>query len=403
MIQLAQKQKIYVAMSGGVDSAVVAALLVKAGYDVTGVYMKNWADNFGISARCPWEDDLEDVKKVAEHLGIPYRVYNFEKEYKERILDYFFAEYKAGRTPNPDILCNNLVKFDLFAERAFSEGATHIATGHYARREIDQGFSWEKQGKLGLYTALDSTKDQAYFLQRLSKEQLERAIFPLGNYYKSEVRALAKDFKLPNAEKKDSQGICFIGDIDVRDFIREHLQTNPGNIIDDETGLIVGKHQGLWFYTIGQRQGIGVSSASEPYFVVDKRSESNELVIAKGHDNLRLLKQEVRIGQIHAISGQFFEGQEVAVSLRYREKPLLAKIKNYVNGKGTLVSQTEKSFWAPAAGQGALLFNRENIENLSEKADKITNTQVLYKYFTESETRSGIRAVEILGGGVLVE
>ncbi len=388
-------------MSGGVDSAVVAALLVKAGFDVTGVYMKNWADNFGVSARCPWEEDVEDVKKVAEHLNIPWKVFNFEKEYKERILDYFFAEYKAGRTPNPDILCNNLVKFDLFAERAFAEGATHIATGHYARRRSNQGFSWEEQGELGLFTALDSTKDQGYFLQRLSSLQLETALFPLGNYYKSEVRVLAKAFGLPNAEKKDSQGICFIGDIDVRDFIKEHLDTNPGDIVDDETNLVVGRHQGLWFYTIGQRQGIGVSSADSPYFVVEKQVETNQLRIAKGHNNSKLLRKQIQLENIHTISSDLNENQEILVSLRYREKPAKAVISKIVNGFAQLVSQESKGFWAAAAGQGVIIYRNADQQEFAQVAAKSNSSVDLYKYFTDSETRRAIRNIEILGAGVI--
>lgn len=395
------KKKIFVALSGGVDSSVTAALLTKAGYEVTAVYMKNWADNFGIDADCPWEQDLEDVRKVAEHLEIPWKVYNFEKEYKERILDYFFSEYKAGRTPNPDILCNNLVKFDLFAARAFAEGASHIATGHYTRRRNSEGFPWETSGELGLFTALDPAKDQGYFLQRLSKTQLERALFPLGNFYKSEVRVLAQHFQLPNADKKDSQGICFIGDIDVRDFIREHLHTNPGDIIDDQTGQKLGKHQGLWFYTIGQRQGIGISSAQEPYFVVEKKAETNDLIIAKGHNNPKLLKEKIQLVNLHKISGRFQEGQEVLVSLRYREKPLRAVLQNVTDETAELVSQQDRKFWAPAAGQGALLYENANVEILSEKSTLGLSPEVLYQNFTSSETKREERSIEILGGGTV--
>ncbi len=393
--------RIYVALSGGVDSAVAAALLKRQGYEVVGVYMKNWADDFGISADCPWEKDVEDVKKVAEHLGIEWKVFNFEKEYKERILDYFFAEYKAGRTPNPDILCNNLIKFDLFAQRAFAEGATHIATGHYARRQSSQGFPWETQGELGLFTALDPQKDQCYFLQRLSSDQLNRALFPLGGYYKQEVRAMALDLGLPNAQKKDSQGICFIGDIDVRDFIRQHLSNNPGNIIESESGRVVGKHQGLWFYTIGQRQGIGVSSPDIPYYVVEKRKETNELVIAKGRENKLLRKQKLTLGALHSISGQFHEGQAVQVSLRYRENPIPAVIEEINNSNAVIVSQSNKGFWAPALGQGGLFYKNENVDKLAEKSDVEKNSDVLYKYFTDSGTRSRVRCLQVLGSGVV--
>lgn len=392
-------------MSGGVDSAVCAALLVKAGFDVTGVYMKNWADNFGVSSRCPWEADVEDVKKVAEHLGIPWKVYNFEKEYKERILDYFFAEYKAGRTPNPDILCNNLIKFDLFAGRAFQDGASYIATGHYARRQSTDGFSWESTGELQLRTAIDGNKDQGYFLHRLSLQQLQRAIFPLGNFYKPEIRILAREFNLPNAEKKDSQGICFIGDIDVRDFIREHLQTNPGIVVDVDSGKVIGKHEGLWFYTIGQRHGIGISSAEEPYFVVGKKNESNELLVGMGHEHPLLRTEKVNVTNLHHIGSEFDDGQEVLVSLRYREKPLEAVLQITDPNNAVLVSQYSKKFWAPAAGQGALLYRKENLDIFLQTAETLSKKPSgadLYKYFTGGETRDGIRNIQILGGGTII-
>ncbi|WKZ24242.1 MAG: tRNA 2-thiouridine(34) synthase MnmA [Candidatus Dojkabacteria bacterium] len=396
-----QKPTIYVALSGGVDSAVAAALLVHAGYPVVGVYMKNWADNFGVSARCPWEEEVADVEKVATHLGIPWKVYNFEKEYKARVLDYFFSEYKAGRTPNPDIFCNNLIKFDSFAQRAREEGAAYIATGHYARRRSMSEFPWEASGTLGLFTALDATKDQGYFLQRISAEQLQRATFPLGNYYKKEVRILAQHFGLPNATKKDSQGICFVGDIDVRDFIREHLDTNPGDIVDIQSGDVVGRHQGLWFYTIGQRQGIGVSSTDAPYFVVKKEPSSNQLYIAQGHDNAHLLKENIAVAQLHSISEQFYEGQEVMVALRYRERPYRATITNFVNDRAMVVSQDSRMFWAPAEGQGVMICEGEKEDKYAEKTQVSSSASDLYKYFTGNETRTEIREVEILGGGIV--
>lgn len=394
-------KKIFVALSGGVDSAVAAALLKRQGYEVIGVYMKNWADDFGISAHCPWEKDVEDVEKIANHLKIEWKVYNFEKEYKGRILDYFFSEYQKGRTPNPDILCNNLIKFDLFAQRAFTEGATHIATGHYARRQSTQGFPWEKQEELGLFTALDPQKDQCYFLQRLTQGQLERALFPLGGFYKQEVRAMALDFELPNAQKKDSQGICFIGDIDVRDFIRQHLHNNPGSIVDSQTGKVVGEHQGLWFYTIGQRQGIGVSSPDIPYYVVEKRSSTNELIIAKGRENPLLRKAKIQLGALHSITGQFYEGQLVQAALRYREYPSDAKMETVGNESGVVVSQAERQFWAPALGQGVLLYKYENEKKLSEKRQLQLNIGDLYNYFTNGGTNSAIRYQQILGAGII--
>lgn len=391
-------------MSGGVDSSVVAALLVDQGYDVVGVYMKNWSENSGISNSCPWEEDIAEVEKVAKHLNIQWKVYNFEKEYKERVLDYFFSEYKAGRTPNPDILCNNLIKFDLCATRARAEGAHYLATGHYARRRSRDGFSWEMQGDLGLYTAIDATKDQGYFLQRVSREQLEFALFPLGNLYKSEVRALARHYQLPNAERKDSQGICFIGDIDVRDFIREHLQTMSGDIRDVDQDIIVGKHSGLWFYTIGQRQGIGIASNTEPYFVVGKNASKNELEIARGHNHPLLRKKEIMLHDVHLLDGEFHDNIEVCVSLRYREKPQQATLVTNQN-QFKLVAGGETGFWAPAPGQSVLLYEKGELERFQESrkvavsAGNHVDSITLKENFTRSET---LRSVRILGGGYIV-
>jgi tRNA-specific 2-thiouridylase len=398
-------KKIYVALSGGVDSSVVAALLVERGYDVTGVYMKNWSNNNGISDTCPWEEDVAEVEKVANHLGIPWKVYNFEKEYKERILNYFFHEYKVGRTPNPDILCNNLVKFDLFAKKVFAEGATHVATGHYARRQGTQGFPWEQTGELGLYTAIDSTKDQCYFLQRLSKEQLENALFPLGGLYKSEVRVLAKQFNLPNALRKDSQGICFIGDIDVKDFIRKNLQTNPGDIIDTDSGKIVGKHQGLWFYTIGQRQGIEIASSGEPYFVVGKNAVNNQLEIARGHEHHLLRKKIIKITDLHSMTEKIQDGQLLLAALRYREVPQLARIKILDDESAELVAMTEKLFWAAAPGQGVLLYEDTEVGKFAERREPVFSAvnaevkQCIGEYFTVRESLE--RYVRIIGAATI--
>jgi tRNA-specific 2-thiouridylase len=394
-----QQQKIYVGMSGGVDSSVVAALLVQWGYDVTGVYMKNWSNNNGVSDTCPWEEDVAEVERVATHLGIPWKVYNFEKEYKERILNYFFAEYKAGRTPNPDILCNNLIKFDLFAQRAHAEGATHVATGHYARRHAPNYLPWETNGELGLYTALDGTKDQVYFLQRLSAEQLSSATFPLGNLYKKEVRELAKHFNLPNAMRKDSQGICFIGDIDVRDFIKSNLQKNPGDIVDVDQEKVLGRHQGLWFYTIGQRQGIGIASADEPYFVVGKNSEKNQLEVAKGHDNPLLRKQRVRVDDVHAIGNAFGESTDVLVSFRYRELPQPARLEMTSQG-AVLTATSEKKFWAPAPGQGVLIYKNEDIKQFDEVS--VGNSDVIAKIDTHFTGREVVRMVESIGSAIIL-
>jgi len=393
-----QKKKIYVGLSGGVDSAVTAALLVEAGYDVTGVFMRNWLPEDG--GDCPWEQDAQDGKDVCEVLGIEWKVYKFEKEYKERVLDYFFEEYRNGRTPNPDILCNNLIKFDLFANRAFSEGAEYIATGHYARRRSNDGFNWEQKGDLDMFTALDPNKDQTYFLQRLSKGQLSRALFPLGNYYKEEVRMLAHHFDLPNADKKDSQGICFIGDLDVHDFIKEHLSTKPGNIIDVDSGEVVGKHQGLWFYTIGQRRGIQISSPSAPYFVVDKDLNSNELLIGKGRDHKLLIRSKIKIENISLLTADK-PPEKVGVSIRYRENPIGAKLAEIEHGVFEIESMDNKKFWAPASGQGVLLYDFKDLGKIAENRVKYDENNAEKAGFMTGETFSNVRNAKILGSGVI--
>jgi tRNA-specific 2-thiouridylase len=391
------KKPIYVALSGGVDSSTVAALLVDAGYDVVGVYMKNWSSEFGIENNCPWEQDVADVEKVAKHLGIQWKVYNFEREYRERVLQYFFDEYKAGRTPNPDILCNNKVKFDLFLEKALSEGAEAIATGHYARRSYRTSvYPWEYIASNGLYTALDESKDQGYFLQRISEYQLSNATFPLGNFYKSEVRKLAKHFSLPVADKKDSQGICFIGDIDVRDFLKRELNTNPGEIVDIDTQTVVGKHQGLWFYTIGQRHGMGIGGMHNPYHVVKKDAEKNILYVGQGADHPMLMAKEITVGGVHAITSFVKDGAKIWVSLRYREQPTPASIYHEKNDSARIVFDT--SAWAPAPGQSALIYEDDIVTpEKTEEAD----TKTLLTNFTNAQQTTPKRFTRIVGGGII--
>lgn len=388
-------KKIYVALSGGVDSATVAAILVEKGFDVTGVYMKNWSSDFGIENNCPWEEDVADVEKVAKHLGIEWKTFNFEKEYRARVLQYFYDEYRAGRTPNPDILCNNLVKFDLFLNRARAEGAEAIATGHYARRAIQESpFSWEENKPLGLYTAIDESKDQGYFLQRLSQEQLSFATFPLGNLFKSEVRVLAKHYSLPVAAKKDSQGICFIGDIDVRDFLKRELKTKPGDIVDIDSGKTVGQHQGLWFYTIGQRQGLGIGGVEIPYYVVKKEQESNRIYVSHGRENEYLHAKEITIDAINEVSENILDNAKVWVSLRYREAPKKAMFHKSGDKKGTIVF--DDYGWAPAPGQSALMYETNIAEASSAPSEDVS--EIMKKV----DLPNAERMTKILGGGIIV-
>ena len=264
-------------MSGGVDSSLTAALLVEQGYDVTGVYMKNWTQDLP-GMKCPWADDLADAKRVAVQLGIDFKVYDFENEYKQKVVDYMIDEYKNGRTPNPDIMCNQEVKFKLFLEAALSDGADMIATGHYARTE---------DGKL--LRAVDDNKDQTYFLYRVTEHALAKTLFPLGEYTKPEVREMAKERNLFTAQKKDSQGICFVGKVGIREFLSQYVTQTPGKIIDKKSGEILGAHDGAIFYTLGQRHGLELGGGL-PYYVVGKDMEKNEVYVTTDLNDERSLE-----------------------------------------------------------------------------------------------------------------
>lgn len=290
---------VYVGLSGGVDSAVSALILKESGAKVVGVFMKNWAGERGLQLDCPWEEDQKSAMAVAEHLGIEFWSYNFEKEYKKYVLDYFFSEYEAGRTPNPDILCNSEIKFKAFLEKALSEGADFIATGHYAGKELRMLDFDGAQNLNRLLRGTDSNKDQTYFLSGLNQQQLDKAIFPLHGLTKPQVRELAQHYKLPNATRKDSQGICFIGDLDVQEFLRKYIARTPGAIVDADSGKKIGEHEGLAFYTIGQREGLKIGGAGEAYYVVGKSLENNTLLVVQGGENPKLFAREVKFTNLH--------------------------------------------------------------------------------------------------------
>ncbi|MFZ2545108.1 MAG: tRNA 2-thiouridine(34) synthase MnmA [Candidatus Saccharimonadales bacterium] len=281
--------KVYVGMSGGVDSSLTAALLVEQGYDVTGVYMKNWTKDLP-GMICPWADDLADAKRVAVQLGINFKVFDFETEYKHKVVDYMIEEYKLGRTPNPDIMCNQEVKFRLFLDTALEDGADMIATGHYAR---------VKDSVLKL--AADSNKDQTYFLYRVTGEALKKTLFPLGDYTKPIVRKMAQERGLTTAAKPDSQGICFVGQIGIRDFLSEYVDQKPGEILDKKTGKVVGHHDGAIFYTLGQRHGLDVGGGL-PYYVAGKDMDKNEVYVTRDLNDSSLWLTEVKLSNLHWIN-----------------------------------------------------------------------------------------------------
>jgi len=270
------KTRVVVGMSGGVDSSVAALLLKRQGYDVVGVFMKNWddTDEFG---RCTADEDAEDVRRVCSQIGIPMYTVNFEKPYYDKVFAYFLAEYERGRTPNPDVMCNREIKFGEFLEKALELGADFLATGHYAR--IDRS-----GGGVRLLRGAHPNKDQTNFLHALSRKQLERAMFPIGHLTKPEVRRIAAEAGLATAGKKDSTGICFIGERNFREFLSHYLPARPGNIVDLSTGKVMGRHDGLMYYTLGQRQGLGIggTGTGEPWFVADKDLDRNELLVVQG-------------------------------------------------------------------------------------------------------------------------
>lgn len=343
-----KKLNVCVALSGGVDSAVAAALLKEQGYIVTGMFMKNWSgDDFGVNSDCPWEQDQKDAEAVCKILDIPFRSVNFEKEYRQSVIEYFFGEYSRGRTPNPDVMCNKEIKFKAFLEKAEMLGADMIATGHYARLK--------KSGDLfELHKGIDHNKDQSYFLHRLDQHQLSKTLFPLGDLTKPEVRKFATKFKLPNAKKKDSQGICFIGKINVSQFLRENIQIKPGKIVDIDSGKTVGEHDGIMFYTIGQRHGMGIGGSGKPYFVVEKDLRENILYVGLGENHPRLYKNEVSFTSTHFISGKIPSDSNIAASIRYRHKSEEGEL---ILNKNLFKFKLPQK--APSAGQSIVFYSND--------------------------------------------
>ncbi|MDE2041090.1 MAG: tRNA 2-thiouridine(34) synthase MnmA [Patescibacteria group bacterium] len=305
-----QRQGVFVGMSGGVDSSVSAALLKKAGYSVTGVFIKVWQPDW---LTCTWRHERLEAMRAAAHLDIPFLTLDLESQYKKDVIDHMIAEYRAGRTPNPDVMCNRYVKFGAFAEWARKQGADYIATGHYARVEQSDRIrvaSYKQDTRCNLLAGKDSNKDQSYFLWTLKQDDLKHILFPVGHLTKPEVRRLAKKFGLPNADKKDSQGLCFIGKIDVKEFLAHYIQAEPGNVLN-QAGETIGTHQGALFFTIGERHGFRIdrqhhTSSDQPYYVVDKDVEQNTITVSnKRAGHLQISSQRhVQISSVNWVGGE---------------------------------------------------------------------------------------------------
>lgn len=342
-----EKESIFVALSGGVDSAVSAHLLQERGYTLHGVYMENWKKS-KLTPHCTTEEDRRDALKVATHLGIPFTVLNFQKEYEEKVIEYFYREYEAGRTPNPDVMCNKEIKFKALLEAVQQLGGTKIATGHYARVE-------KRNGMFHLLKGVDPNKDQSYFLHTLTQNQLARTLFPVGDLTKQKVRSKAKEAGLPVADKPDSQGICFVGEVDIVTLLCKRVKDNPGPILTSD-GTVVGEHRGLPFYTIGQREGIGIGGGV-PYYVAEKKPETNTLVVAHGNQDKALYKSMLVASGVHWISGttpSFPLNCEVAI--RYRQEPQPAVVLSHTKG---VVIRFHKPQRAVTPGQSAVFYKGE--------------------------------------------
>lgn len=315
------RKKVVVGMSGGVDSSVAAYLLKKQGYDVIGVFMKNWEEK-DENGNCTSDEDYKDVIKVCEQLDIPYYSINFEKEYWDKVFTYFLEEYKKGRTPNPDIMCNKEIKFKVFLDYAYDLGADFIATGHYARTKVNNDETLLLRG-------IDNNKDQTYFLSQLSQNQINNILFPIGDYEKSQVRKIAEEANLITAKKKDSTGICFIGEKNFREFLSKYLPAQKGKMVDLD-GNIRGEHHGLMYYTIGQRHGLGIGGTKdtdgEAWFVCGKDLDKNILYVCQGFHNPALYSDSLLASSLSFISDNYSDSFECTAKFRYRQQDVKVKV-----------------------------------------------------------------------------
>lgn len=389
--------RIVIGLSGGVDSSVAAHLLKEQGHDVVGLFMKNWHDTTGVlKGDCPWDEDVLYAEMVAKKLNIPFHTVDLSKEYRERVVDYMFSEYEKGRTPNPDVLCNREIKFDLFIREAITLGAEFVATGHYCRKE-----ELEINGKkvYRLLAGVDKNKDQSYFLCQVSQYQLEKILFPLGTMIKPEVRKIANELNLATAQRKDSQGICFVGKVDLPTFLQQKLTGKPGDIleipadwnnwkqypstfpgngisIEDMKGItapyfynrsdghIVGRHKGAVFYTIGQRKGLNVGGKEKPLFVISVDVENNILYVGQGHDHPGLNRKGLRVNRnnIHWIREDMEikpgRSDEMMVRIRYRQPLQRAKLFSKEDGMYIVFEKLQRGI---APGQFAVWYQGDEL------------------------------------------
>ena len=347
------KIRVVVGMSGGVDSSVTALLLKEQGYDVVGVFMKNW-DDTDENGVCTATEDYKDVAKVANQIGVPYYSVNFEKEYWDRVFEYFLAEYRLGRTPNPDVMCNKEIKFKAFLDYAMQLGADYVATGHYAQVKRDE------DGIVHMLRGVDNNKDQTYFLSQLSQEQLAKTMFPLGHMEKSEVREIAKKAKLATAQKKDSTGVCFIGEKNFKEFLGKYLPAQPGKMVTLD-GQVKGDHAGLMYYTIGQRQGLGIGGGqgdnSEPWFVVGKELETNTLLVGQGFHHEHLYATSLEASEVHfTVDTPMPKEFKCTAKFRYRQQDTgVTVILNDDQTKATVIF--DEAVRAITPGQAVVFYN----------------------------------------------
>ena len=377
--------RIVVGLSGGVDSSVAAYKLVEEGHDVIGLFMRNWHDeSVTISDDCPWIDDSNDAMLVAEHLGIPFQVIDFSTEYHERIVDYMFSEYEQGRTPNPDILCNREIKFDLFLDAALKLGAEAVATGHYCQR--DETIIEDGSTEYELIAGADPNKDQSYFLCQLTQNQLKHAIFPIGKMLKPDLRLVAKNAGIHTADKKDSQGLCFIGKVRLPDFLQQKLSVKPGDIIEvsnehstfisseravtdpytltPEMGSVVGQHQGAHFFTVGQRKGLNVGGKLEPLYVIGTDVTTNTVFVGQGDNHIGLMRSALLIAKedVHWVlpshEMEIGDTRKYLLRFRYRQPLQTGNVKMTEEGLTLYFDTPQKGI---TAGQFATLYEENKL------------------------------------------